>query len=75
MNKTSLAGLVVTGVGIVFLILGNTNFEKREEVLRIGDFRASATVPKNYPALRYIGVGCLGAGVVLIVLGFKQKGI
>ena len=73
MNKTSLGGLVLAGLGILCLILGNTTFDKKEEVFRMGDFHASATVPKTYPAFRYLGVGCLGGGVVLLFLGFKQR--
>ena len=72
MNKRTLGGLVLTGIGILFVILGNTEFNKREEVFRIGDFHASATVPKTYPAFRYVGVACIGGGLVLLFVGFTQ---
>jgi uncharacterized membrane protein YidH (DUF202 family) len=72
MNKTTLGGLVLAGIGILLLILGNTEFNKREEFLRIGDFHATATIPKTYPALRYLGVACIGGGVVLLFVGFTQ---
>jgi uncharacterized membrane protein YidH (DUF202 family) len=73
MNRTTLGGLVLAGIGILFLILGNTEFNKREEVLRIGDFHATATMPKTYPAFRYVGMACIGGGVVLLFIGFTQS--
>jgi uncharacterized membrane protein YidH (DUF202 family) len=73
MNKTTLGGLVVVGIGILFLVLGNTQFNKREEIIRLGDFRASATVPKTYPALGYLGMACIGGGVVMLFLGFTSR--
>jgi len=73
MNKTSLSGLALTGLGILCLILGNTKFDKTEEVFRVGDFHASATVPKTYPAFRYLGMASIGGGIVLLFLGFKQR--
>ena len=73
MNKRTLSGLVLAGIGILFLILGNTEFNKREEVFRIGDFHASATVPKTYPGFRYVGMACIGGGVVLLLVGFTQQ--
>src|SRR5256885_13995035 len=72
MNKTTLGGLILAGLGILFLILGNTKFDRREEVIRFGDFRASATVPKTYPAFRYLGVACIGGGLVLLFFFFLQ---
>jgi uncharacterized membrane protein YidH (DUF202 family) len=72
MNKRTLGGLVLAGIGILFLILGNTQFNRREEIIRLGDFHASATVPKTYPALRYVGVACIGGGLVLLFIGFTQ---
>ena len=74
MNKTSLGGLVLVGMGILFLVLGQTEFERREEVLRLGDFHATATTKKTIPAFRYLGVGLIGGGVVLLLIGFRQPG-
>ena len=74
MNKTSLGGLVLTGLGIVFLVLGRTEFERREEVLRLGDFRATVPTKRTVPAFRYLGVALLGGGVVLLIMGFRQPG-
>jgi len=74
MNKTPLGGLVLAGLGILFLFLGQTEFERREEVLRLGDFHATATTKKTIPAFRYLGVGLIGGGVVLLLIGFRQPG-
>jgi uncharacterized membrane protein YidH (DUF202 family) len=73
MNKTLLSGLVLAGLGIVFLALGNIEFQKQEEVFRLGDLKATATTQKTIPAFRYLGVGFMGGGVALLVLGYQQR--
>jgi hypothetical protein len=74
MNKNSLGGLVLAGVGLLLFLLGGTGFAHREELFRIGDFRASATTNRPMPALRYLGVAMIGGGVVLLVMGLKRGG-
>jgi uncharacterized membrane protein YidH (DUF202 family) len=74
MNRTTLGGLVLTGLGIIFLVLGRTEFERREEVLRLGDFHATATTKRTVPAFRYFGAALIGGGVVLLIIGFRQPG-
>ena len=73
MKKLFLSGSVLVGLGIVFVILSTLQFKTREEVFRVGNFAASATTAKKLPAFRYIGFGCLGAGVVFLGLGYLQR--
>ena len=73
MNKPLLTGVGLAVAGVVLLIPGNVEFSRREEVLRFGDFSASATTKRTIPALRYAGVGSLGAGVALLVVAVAAK--
>jgi hypothetical protein len=74
MNKTALGGLVLAGLGLIVFLLGGSGFEHREEVFRLGDFRASARTRRPMPALRYLGVAMIGGGAVMFVMGLKQGG-
>ena len=73
MNRNLLTGVVLGVLGALLFLLGNLEFNRREEVLRFGDFSASATTKRTVPALRYTGVGLLGAGVAILVVGIAQK--
>ena len=63
---------MLAGLGLVVFLLGRAGFEHREEVFRVGDFRASATTKRPMPALRYLGVAMMGGGAVMFVMGLKQ---
>ena len=71
MNKKVAFGVFLIALGIVLLALNGMKFKNREEVLRIGGFHATVTTEKTVPALRYVGAGCIGGGLVLLVLGWK----
>lgn len=73
MNKTSWAGLVIIVLGIICLILGRVGIQNREEVFRVGNFRATSTTTKTYPALSYVGYGMLAGGVIALGFGFFQR--
>jgi hypothetical protein len=73
MNRTLLAAAGLAVVGIILLVLGNVEFSRQAEVLKLGGFSASATTKRTIPALRYAGMGFLGAGVVVLILGVAGK--
>jgi hypothetical protein len=73
MNKTSWAGLAVIAIGIICLVLGRIGIQNKQEVLRFGNFSATSTTTKTYPALAYIGYGLLAGGVIVLGLGFFQR--
>ncbi len=73
MKKSLLTGVVLLGIGVLLLVLGNVEFSRREEVLRFGDFSASATTKRTIPALRYAAVALIGAGVAVLVVDFFAK--
>ena len=74
MNKILLGGVVLIGLGILFLVLGSVEFTKQEEVLRVGTFSATATTARTIQAFRYVGVGLASGGIILVIFGFKRRG-
>ena len=61
-------------VGFVALVVGSAKFPTREEVFRVGDFRATTTHERTLPAFRYAGVGLILTGGVLIGIGLRRRG-
>jgi len=59
-------------VGLSALILGSLKYTSREEVFRVGNFRATTTRQRSIPAFRYAGVGFLIAGGALWALGSRR---
>ena len=66
-------GVILIVAGIVCFVLSNVNFRHEEDVVRIGTFRATATTSRTVPTFRYIGTACLGAGAVLLIVGFLRR--
>jgi hypothetical protein len=69
MNKTSWAGIIAIILGVICLFFAQVGIQNKREVFRVGDFSATATTTKTYPALRYIGGGLIIGG--LVVLGMR----
>lgn len=65
-------GPVLLLLGLIALIVGFVKFESREEVFRVGDFRATTTHERTIPAVRYAGVGLMLTGGVLIAIRFRR---
>jgi len=73
-NKTIATGLLLTTIGLILLVIGIKGYQKQEELLRFGDyFSATTTTTKTIPAFRYIGSGCIGGGIILLVMGFSKR--
>src|SRR5438067_2477968 len=71
MNKALISGLLLTIIGGVLLLIGFKGYQRQEELFRLGDYlSATTTSTKTNPAFRYVGSGCIGAGLILIFMGF-----
>jgi uncharacterized membrane protein (DUF441 family) len=73
MNKTSWAAIIAIIVGIICLFFAQVGIQKKHEVFRVGDFAATATTTKTYPALRYVGGGLIVAGLVVLGMGYFNR--
>jgi len=69
-RKKLVVALLLAGLG--GLILGSFKYSSREEVFRVGDFRATTTRERSIPVLRYAGIGFMIAGGALWALGLRR---
>jgi len=69
MKGAKLAAIVLIVVGVIGLVYQEISYTKREEVLRIGDFKASVETRKTIPIPRYLGIGCLAGGLASMPAG------
>jgi len=67
-------GPVLLVLGLIALIAGSIKFKSREEVFRVGDFRATTTQERTLPTIRYAGVGLILTGGVLIGIRLRRPG-
>jgi hypothetical protein len=74
MKITGKVGLVLVVLGAIVLLLGFIKFRSRQEVFRIGDFRASTTAERSYPGLRYGGLALVVVGGLLLFGGSGRSG-
>jgi hypothetical protein len=70
MRPQALIGLVLVVLGVFILVRG-MSYSDRDEVLRVGDVKASVESKKAVPA--WAGGVAIVAGIALIVSGIKRK--
>ncbi len=70
MRPLSLVGILLLAVG-AFIVFQGASFKSRDEVLRVGDLKASVEEKHAVPA--WVGGAAMVAGVVLLVAGMKRR--
>jgi len=70
MRPQALIGLVLVVLGVFILVRG-MSYSDRDEVLRVGDVKASVESKKAVPA--WAGGVAIVAGIALIVSGIKRR--
>lgn len=65
-------GLLLVGIGVMTLILGFVELRSKNEIIRIGEFRASASTREKHPELGYVGAGVAVVGGLLLVAGSRK---
>jgi hypothetical protein len=73
MNKTSWAGIIALILGIVCVFLARVGIQNKEEVFRVGNFTATSTTTKTYPALQYVGGGLIVGGAIVLGIGYINR--
>jgi hypothetical protein len=73
MSKTSWAGIVAIVLGIICLFLAQVGIQNKQEVFRVGNISATSTTTKTYPALRYVGIGFVAGGLVVLGMGYFNR--
>ncbi|HEV3219885.1 MAG TPA: hypothetical protein VGZ48_08940 [Candidatus Acidoferrales bacterium] len=73
MKSTSIAGIVLVIVGALVLAYQGINYTRRKPVLDIGPIHATEDTQEHIPIPPILGGVALAGGVVLLVMGAKQK--
>ncbi len=70
MKGTTIAGIVLLVLG-AFVLLRGANFTSRRDVLKVGDFKVTATEQQSIPS--WVGGAALVVGVGLLVAGTRKR--
>jgi hypothetical protein len=73
MKSMSMLGIVLVVLGILALVYQGFSYTRREKVIDIGPIHATADRQEHVPLPPIVGGLALAAGVVLLVMGAKQK--
>jgi uncharacterized membrane protein len=70
MRPLSLVGILLLAVG-AFIVFRGASYKSRDEVLKVGDIKASVEENKAVPT--WVGGAAIVAGVVLIAAGMRRR--
>ncbi|MFL5450018.1 MAG: hypothetical protein ACJ8A6_10885 [Gemmatimonadales bacterium] len=70
MRPLSLIGIVLLALG-AFIIFRGASYKSRDEVLRVGDLKAS--VEEKHAVPTWVGGAAIIAGVVLLAAGMRRR--
>ena len=73
MKRITLIGIVLLVLGALALAYQGINYTRREKVLDIGPFHATAERNKRIPLPPVVGGLAMAGGIVLLVMGARQK--
>ncbi len=72
MKPALLIGILLIVAGAGALGYGSFSYTEKETVFKIGELEATTEQEKSLP-LKPIGLGLIGAGVLLMVFGGRRK--
>ena len=70
MRALQISGLVLIGLGL-WIIIRPPSYSSQESVFKLGDLEAK--VQEQHPVPGWAGGMALGAGLVLVVVGFRKR--
>ena len=70
MRPLSLVGIVLLALG-AFLLFRGATYKSRDEVLKVGDLKAS--VEEKHAVPTWVGGVAIVAGIVLLAAGMKRR--
>jgi len=70
MRPLSLIGIVLLALG-AFIIFRGASYKSRDEVLKVGDLKASVEEKHTVPT--WVGGAAIVAGVVLLAAGMRRR--
>jgi hypothetical protein len=73
MSVTRIIGLVLVVIGIVVLAWGGVFWTRQKTVLDAGPLEVKTQQHEGVALPPIVGVGCLVAGIALVVVGGRQR--
>jgi hypothetical protein len=70
MRPLSLLGIVLLAIG-AFIVFRGLTYKDRDEVLRVGDLKASVEQERAIPT--WVGGAAVVAGIVLLAAGMRRR--
>jgi len=70
MRPLSLIGIILLALG-AFIIFRGASYKSKDEVLRVGDLKAS--VEEEHAVPTWVGGASIVAGVVLLAAGMRRR--
>jgi hypothetical protein len=70
MRALQISGLVLIALGL-WIIIRPPSYSREESVFKVGDLEAK--VQEQHPVPGWVGGMALGAGLVLVVVGFRKR--
>ena len=70
MRPLSLLGIVLLAIG-AFIVFRGATYSSREEVLKVGDLKAS--VESKRPVPTWVGGVAIVAGIALVAAGMRRR--
>jgi len=73
MKPAGIVGIILIAIGIIALAWGGITYTKREKVIDAGPLQVSADREKTIPFPPVLGGICLVGGIVLVIVGNRQR--
>jgi hypothetical protein len=70
MRPLSIVGILLLAIG-AFIVFRGATYKSRDEVLRVGDLKASVEEKRAVPT--WVGGAAIVAGLVLVAAGMKRR--
>lgn len=73
MKTLTVVGILLILIGIAALAYQGITYTRKEKIADIGPIEITKEEKKNVPLSPVLGISVLGAGIILLFLGAKQK--
>lgn len=73
MKPLSIFGIFLIVAGLAALIFGQINVPDRETLVKVGDTKIETETTKSIQLPQVAGIAAVGAGVVILFVGFRRK--
>ncbi len=73
MTFRRILGILLIVFGLLALAIGGINYTTRRTVVDVGPLHATADERHNIPLPPVVGIVAVGAGVVLLVVGRRER--